>query len=387
MDIAGLARKWEKYVIDLRRDFHRHPELSFQEERTSGRVREELDKMGIPYEVVPPHGVVATIACARPGKKLAIRADMDALPIQEERQCDYRSQNDGVMHACGHDGHTAMLLGAAAVLNELRSELSGSITLCFQSAEEIGKGAAEIIEHLKKTGGVDQVIAIHIMANLENGLIAVLPDMCMAGVVGWQVDVTGKGGHGSRPDNVHDPIKAACEMVLKLASIPSNFYNVLDPCVVTTGQISGGTLANIFPDTAFFRGSCRFFKPSGRERILECMTQIIEGVASANRVRGELKILGGDPPTINTPELAARARELVAGIDGLEVDETFEPLCGSDNYGNYLQAFSGFYAFLGVKNEAMGINYELHQNMFDMDESALRKGVEFFATYAADFLR
>ncbi len=364
-----------------------YPEVSNSEEKTSARVRAELDKLQIPYVQLPPaYGIVATIKGARPGKRIAVRADMDALPMQEEKDVPYKSKIDGVMHSCGHDAHTAMLLGAANVLAQLKDQLAGEVLLCFQSAEEIGLGAKEILEHLDQIGGVDQVIALHIWGSIPEGEIMLIPGSCMAGSDGFIININGKGGHGARPDIANDPIKAACEMVLKMASIPSNYYDVLDPCVVSTGVIHSGTLRNIFPDTATVEGTIRYFKVGGNLKVHEKIREIAKGIEIANKVQIDFQTIGSVPPVFNHQEPIQKAISLAKEVQGLKAVGG-EPICASENYGYYMMKYPGFMAFLGGMNPDKDIVYPQHHCKFDVDETALRKGYEFVARYVLDFLQ
>lgn len=387
MDLKQLCMQQEEKMIALRREFHMHPELSFVEVRTAERVREELSKADIPWENVPDtYSVIGIIEGGQPGKTIALRADMDALPMQEETNAPYKSTIDGVMHACGHDAHVAMLLGAALVLNQVKESLKGKVLLCFQSGEETGSGSLKIIEYLEQKGGVDQLIGQHIWASIKEGTVAILDGSTMAGAMGLEIVISGQGGHGSRPDLSRDPIKPACDLVLKLSSIPSNFYDVLDHSVVHVGMIQSGTLGNIFPDNALIRCGFRYFKDGGGEKILELIERIAGGVAETYGVKTEIKVIGMTPPVINNHDSVLRAREVVSQIEGLEVDLAQEPICASEDFAYYMKKFPGFFAFLGGMNEEKGIVWTQHNTKFDIDEAALRKGCELLSRYTADFL-
>ena len=249
MNLFQLSQDVEQYVIDMRREFHANPEISFQEKRTTARIREELDKIGIPHETVGSGNVVALFDTGRPGKSLAIRADIDALPMDEaDKTTPYCSKVEGVMHSCGHDGHAAMLLGTAKVLTQIKDQLKGKIYLCFQVAEEVGGGAGEIVEYLKQKGGVDGVIGTHLDGGSDAGVIHLPDGPLMAGAQLFEIEVKGVGGHGSRPDKAVDPIKPACDILLKIASIPAQYHNPFDTCVVSPCQIHGGSASNIIPE-------------------------------------------------------------------------------------------------------------------------------------------
>lgn len=387
MKIEEIAKKYEDYVIRMRREFHRHPELSKQEKRTSEIVQNELRRMGIPFETVAGYNVIGWIGEGRSGRRIAIRADMDALPVSEKTGLPFASEQEGAMHACGHDSHTAMLLGAACVLKELEADMEGTVYLCFQTAEEEHSGAQQMVPWLKEHGGVDQIIGLHIWPGAEEGEILLLPDRCMAGCIGYHVDLVGEGGHGSRPDLVRDPVKAACDLVLKFASIPGNFYDITDPCVVSTGYVKAGTMSNVFPSSACIEGSCRYFKMGGDQEIIEKMQMMVDGVAKTYGVEGRMEIWPPYSPVVNTPELVEQARKIVETVEGLRVGHSEGLIMASENFSEFLKEFPGFFGLLGCRNESEGKIYELHSDRFDLDERALRKGYEFTARYTYEYVK
>lgn len=377
----------EPYIVELRRWFHEHPEVSKKEKETSSRIKSELEKMGIPYvELKPGYGLAATIQGKGEGKTIAARADFDALPVTENTGLEFSSANSGVMHACGHDTHAAMLLGAAKVLSEMKDEWSGTVTLIFQAEEEIGEGHEEVLEYLESIGGVDQVIGLHIWSDIPEGEILLLPEAVFGGVKGFICTVTGSGGHGARPDLVNDPIKAACELVLKFSSIPSNFYDVMDHSVVSTGMIHAGTLSNIFPSEAVFRGSARYYKRDGGQAIVDRMNQIAAGIGAVYGVDVDVNIYGGALPVYNQPALIQKARELVSQVDGLEISGQTDPISAGDNFCFLVDKYPGFYGILGGGKKGEK-NYPQHHEKFDIDEQALRKGSEFMVRYILDYLK
>lgn len=387
MDVKKLYDEHEAYIIEMRRWFHRNPEVSLKEKETALKIREELQKMRIPYEeLLPNFGVVATIRGGKEGKTFALRADIDALPVTEETGLPFVSENVGTMHACGHDAHIAMLLGAVRVLNEMKDSLSGTVKCVFQVAEETGKGYQEVLDYFKSIGGVDGVAGLHIWSTLPEGEILLIPGSVFAGGMGYHVKISGQGGHGGRPDLVKDPIKAACELVLKFASIPSNFYDVLDHSVVNVGMIQSGTLGNIFPSEAELAGGLRWYKKGGDQAILEKMEQLARGVGAMYGVECRIQVDGGVPPVGNNGEMIARARTLVPEIDGLLVSAQTDPICAGDNFGYILEQYPGFYGVLGAGKPGETV-YPQHHCKFDIDEKALRKGSEFMARYAIDFLK
>lgn len=385
MKFAAKSKEYEKYIINLRRDFHTYPELSFEEVRTSQKVCEELEKMEISYVRLDKNCIVGRIKGAQEGKRIGIRADMDALPIIEENEKPYRSKNLGVMHACGHDGHTAMLLGAARLLVDVREELKGEIFLCFQSAEEVGGGAKEILDYLEEQGGVDQVIAAHLWADIPAGKISVVEGPRMAAGSGFTVEVMGRGGHGSRPDLSIDPIKPAANILLGISSIPTNRYKTIEPLVVHLGKIEAGTMGNIFPQKATIEGGIRSFSKEGEKQARQFIKEIAENGAKMYGATANVTFNPGVPVVYNDAKAVKMAKKVIDKLGTFELDE-FEQICASENYGCFMQKYKGFLAFIGVRNEKKGIIYGQHHPKFDIDEDVLSKGSEFFAQYSYDFL-
>ena len=329
--------------------------------------------------------VIATIKGAYEGKTIGIRADMDALPMDEMTDLPYKSQNDGVMHSCGHDGHTAVLIGVANLLNKAKDNLKGTVKLIFQSAEEIGGGVKEIVSHINSTGGLDRIIALHLWADIDSGLISVEPGGRMAGGILFDVNVKGKGSHGSRPDKAKDPIKPACEILLQLAGAPTSRYNILEPCIISPAMVSGGTTYNIIPDTAHIKGTIRYFSYEAGDALVKIADDIVEHTAKAYGVEAEILYSGHVAPIVNLKEAADLGKEVVKKIDGLE-SFPFEPICACDCYGDLLKEFTGVYCYLGIRNEEKGCIYPQHHSMYNIDEAALKKGCAFLSQYAFDFL-
>ena len=388
MQLCDLIKKHEKYIVAMRRDFHRHPELSFQEVRTSQVVCDELDKTGIPYVRLDQNCIVGLIQgdlAGESGKKLAIRADMDALPITEEAEVPFKSQNAGVMHACGHDGHTAMLLGTGKMLKELQSQLKGTVYLCFQSAEEVGAGAMIIIDYLKSLGGVDQAIAVHLWADLDSGLISVEEGARMANADPFMLEVTGRGGHGARPDLSIDPIKPLCQIVTAISSIPSNYIEPTEPCVVHVGRIEGGTMGNILPNKAAIWGGFRTFSDKNRKRVKELIKAISENIAASCGAAAKVEFQHGIPMVNNSRNSVALAKKLILETGLFKLDK-FYPICASEDFGFFVEQFGGFMAFIGIRNEDKGLIYTQHHPKFGIDEDVLAKGSAFFTAYALAFL-
>ncbi len=385
MNRKELVQKQEAYMIAMRREFHQYPELSLQEERTSARICEELSKMGIPYEVVGQRNVIGILEGGKPGKKIAIRADFDALPVKEETGLPFQSQNEGVMHACGHDGHAAILLGTAKALSEIKEELQGTVVFCFQVAEENGVGAMEIVPYLQEKGGVDQVIGLHLMGCHEVGEIFLPDGAIMAGIGGFRIIVTGKGGHGSRPDLSINPIHPACQILLQISSIPTNRHSPFDTCVVSPCKIVGGTANNIIPDTAEIAGNVRYLRLGDAEVLMGEIRRIATNVAASYGATAELihkKKMG--IPVVNNAQCAQKGREIAQEM-GLTVLPPHDPNLGNDDFSWLLNEYPGFYANLGCHKE--GADTNIHNCRYDIDERSLALGAEFFVSYACDFLK
>lgn len=387
MTVKELIAKNHDYIIEMRREFHQYPELSCQEERTSRRICEELEKMGVFHTVVGNRNVVGIINPGSDGKRIAIRGDIDALPVQEETGLPFSSTVPNVMHACGHDGHAAILLGIAKSLQEIADTIHGSIFLCFQIAEEIGKGADEIVAYLKQNGGVDQVISTHLMSWLPLGQITIPDGPVASGFCLFDIKVKGVGGHGSRPHLAVNPLMPAAEILLKIAAIPANRHNTFDTCVVSPCAINGGNKSNIIPETASIIGSIRSFKYGDAQKIMDVMTTIAENTAKSYGATAEVTAPKGfAAPAINDNDVAAAGRALAEEM-GIEVFYPEYPNIGSDNYADFLEAFPGFYCFVGSAVEGNEISQNHHHPKFDIDERSLDISAEFMAEYAVRFLQ
>ncbi|ERI99127.1 MULTISPECIES: M20 metallopeptidase family protein [Eubacteriales] len=386
MDLHQLVKSHESYVVERRREFHMHPELSLQEEWTSGRIAEELGAMGIPYEIVGRRNVVGVIEGGKPGKSLAIRADFDALPLEEETDVPYKSQIPGCMHACGHDAHAAMLLGTGKALLEIKDQLAGKVYLCFQIAEEAGQGADEIVEYLQGKGGVDQAIGIHVLGDLNPGTLELVPGARLSGAEIFYIDVKGVGGHGSRPDLTVDPIKATVDCYQRLITIPVNHHSMFDTCVVSPCAIKSGDRFNIVPETGHIEGTIRYYKYGDGQKVLEKIRQTCEGVCASHGCTVEVtSAVAAKFPLINDPAATEDGRQIAQEM-GLELVDGRDPSAASDNFAEFLAAFPGFYANLGCHSTRPGTSGNHHNPTFDVDESALPLGVEFFVRYTSFFL-
>ena len=380
-DPVSEAERIKDEIITWRRDFHMWPELGYEEERTSKIVGEHLREWGYSIRRVGT-GIIADIG--KGTKTIALRADMDALPIQEENDVPYKSKIPGKMHACGHDAHTAMLLGTAKIIAAHKDELNGRVRLIFQPAEEGGNGAVRMIEG-GALEGVDAIFGFHVWMDLPSGIIGIKDGPFLAGAGVFEGRVLGKGGHGASPHEAIDPIPIAAEAILAFQTIVSRNVNPIETGVVSVTSVHGGTAFNVIPEEVGFRGTFRFFKPEIGELIQKRMEEILEGVTKAHRGKYELNIEELTPPTINNPEMASFARK-VAQKYGLEYGEV-RPTMGAEDFAYYLQKVPGAFLALGIRNEEKGIIYPHHHPKFDVDEDVLYLGTAMEVALAFEFLR
>ena len=313
MDIKELAHEVFPYVVEMRRDFHMNPEPSFEEHRTTKRIAEELDKMGIPYRLFEPTGLIGEIKGGKPGKCIALRADIDALSIQEKTGLPYASQKEGYMHACGHDTHTAMLLGAAKMLVSVKDELCGTVKLIFQPAEELASGAKHIVAQ-GALDGVDAAFGQHIFSGIPAGTVAIGEGALLPAADYFRIDVKGKASHGALPDEGIDATVAASAIVLALQTVSSREYSPLDPVVVTVGTLHSGARFNIVSGEAVLEGTARVFNKEMHERMPEILGRIAENTAAAYRCEAKLDYQFKTEILVNEEKMTAIARGAAAKL-------------------------------------------------------------------------
>nr|WP_305033990.1 M20 family metallopeptidase [Ammoniphilus sp. YIM 78166] len=366
-------------VIHWRRYLHENPELSFQEEKTSQFVCDQLLSFGN-LEVTRPtkYSVMARLIGTKPGKTLAIRADMDALPIQEENEFEFVSKTPGVMHACGHDGHTAMLLGAAKILSSMKDQLQGEVRFLFQHAEEYFPGGAKEMVEAGVMEGVDMVIAAHLMSDLEVGKVGITYGPMMAAPDGFFLTIKGRGGHGSAPHQTIDSIAVGAQVVTNLQHIVSRNTNPLDPLVLSIGKFVAGEAANVIADSVEMNGTVRSFDVKFRETIPALMERVIKGITEAHGATYDFKYLTGYLPVINHDEVTKLVEETVREVYGEETISYEKPKMGAEDFSAFMQDTPGCYFFIGAGNEEKGIVYPHHHPRFTIDEDALEMGVRIF---------
>lgn len=377
-------------VIADRRHFHEHPELGFQEFETSRIVAERLRSLGFD-EVqtgVATTGVVGILHGSRPGKVVALRADMDALPILEENDVEYRSKTDGVMHACGHDAHTAILLGAARVLASKRDEFAGTIKFLFQPAEEsIGGARTMVQEGVLENPTVDAAFGLHVASLLPSGWIQVRDGVQLAGADEFKIEVTGKGGHGAQPHLTIDPIVAGTRIVSALQTIVSRNVDPILAGVVTVGSFHSGSAGNVIPNTAEMTGTIRSVTPEQREMMKRRVREIAVGVGKALNAEVDVTFGTGAGPTVNTPEMAQLVRSVAEEIVPTEHVLTGDMISASEDFGEFTQRVPGAFFFLGTRNDAKGFAASHHHPRFDIDEDPMAVGVAMMAAVALRFLQ
>lgn len=386
MNIKELAHKYESYIIEQRRHFHMHPELSLEEFETTNYIARELDQMGIPYIRPTATGLIGTIEGNGPGKCVGLRADIDALNVTQKNEVDYKSKTDGKMHACGHDSHAAMLLGAAKVLQECKADFSGKVKLIFQPAEEVAAGAKLLIEAGDWFEEVDNIFGAHIWANMPSGTVSVEAGGRMAAADWFDIKVTGKSGHGSMPNQGVDAVVVASAIVMNLQTLVSRETSPLDPLVVSVGQIKAGTRFNVIAGEAFLDGTNRYFSKDIASTIEASMKRIVEGTAALYRATAELDYRKVTPPLINEEHSSALARTAALKIYNEEAIILERATTGGEDFAYFIQDKPGCFAFIGCANAEIGTDFPHHHECFNVDESVLADGSALYAQYALDFL-
>lgn len=379
MDVAGrldglveeISGSFGEKMVALRRSIHREPELGFDTAKTARKVLDALD--GLPLEIetgVAQNGIVATLRGAKPGPTIGLRADMDALPIYEETGHDFASTVDGKMHACGHDAHTTMLVGAAHMLSRMKDELGGTVKFYFQPAEEGGGGGKVMVDE-GALDGLDKIFALHLWPGMEFGTSATRPGPVMASADKFELTIRGTGGHGAMPHLTADPVVVAAHIVTALQTLVSREVDPTEPAVVTVGIIGAGSAFNIIPETAKISGTVRSVSPEVREFLPKRMEELAQGIAKGMRAEATLDYTFSYPVTMNDPDSAAFALGVASQVLGTEkVSEAEEPSMGGEDFAFMLEAVPGAYLWLGV-GDVSG----LHTPRFDFDEGIMPIGV------------
>jgi amidohydrolase len=367
-DLAAQLSRVAPDVVAWRRHLHRHPELSHHEHETSAWLADQLEALGLEVQRPTPTSVTATLDGGRPGRTVAVRADIDALPIHEATGLPFASETDGVMHACGHDGHAAVVLGVASALVAVRDQLAGRVRFVFQHAEEqMPKGAPELIE-AGVLDGVDVIIGHHLWAGLPVGTVGVNHGALMAASDAFEITFTGRGGHGGMPHNAVEAIPAAADFVQGVQRLAAREFAPEDPVIVSVTQVHAGEVYNVIPGTAFVGGTARSLSLQTRARLVERIETLAHDVARLHRVTVDITYIYGPPPLINH---AAVVDAIAAQASAGEVVETIAPTMGGDDYADYLLKIPGAYVFVGATEPGTDPVYPHHHPQFDISERAL----------------
>lgn len=357
-------------MIDIRRYLHQYPEPSFKEEKTAKYIADFYEDLGIPYQTkVGGNGVIATLKGGKPGKTVALRADFDALPIQDEKDVPYKSKVDGVMHACGHDGHTATLLSLAKAIQPFQNELPGTLVFLHQHAEEYAPGGAKPIIDSGVLDHVDAVFGTHLWATIPVGVMQTSKDIFMAGADRFEITIQGQGGHGGYPHETKDAIVIGADLIVQLQQIISRRIDPLQTAVLTIGKFEAGNAFNIIADKAKLIGTMRYLDTRVQEQVIEEMERIIKGVCVANEASYTLNYEKGYPPLVNHAEEAELVLQASKNVPEITTREEVIPVMGGEDFGYYLLEKPGTYFFTGAQK--VGNEYPHHHPKFDIDERAL----------------
>jgi len=371
------------WLSQIRRDFHRHPEIGFQESRTTTRIKETLKELGLEIQDLPGMntGAVGLIKGRPGGKTLALRADIDALPIKEMNEVPYKSMAEGVMHACGHDAHTTIMLGVAkqVMASGLGEKIEGTLKFIFQPAEERISGADKMIEAgVLNNPQVDRIIACHMDPDLGVGQASVFNGVSHAAADLFRMRIQGKGGHGARPEECTDPIVAGAHFVTTIQTIVSREISPMEPCVITVGSLQAGTAGNIIPDEATLEGTVRSLNQEVRQKIIDRMAEMVSGLEKSFQVGTKYQYVAGVPPCMNDETVSRLLFEASSEIIGSDHLVELKPTMAGEDFSLFSQRVPGSIMRLGCANRERGFVHKLHSPHFDLDENVLVIGVEIF---------
>lgn len=389
MDINKLYTELESIyptLVDIRRDLHKHPELSFQEVRTPKLIADYLTGLGLEVRTnVGGRGVVGLLRGKHKGKTVALRADFDALPIQDEKNVSYKSQVPGVMHACGHDGHTATLLGVATVLAKYREELAGNVVFIHQFAEELVPGGAKAMIEDDCLKGVDVIFGTHLQGTLPFGKVYYREGYAMAASDFFEIKVFGKGGHGASPHLTVDPLVTASQIVLNLQQIISRRVDPVKPAVLTVGKLHAGTAMNVIPETAEMSGTVRTFDPETRDLIEADIKNAANAACLQSRATCEISYIRGYDAVWNHPKETQFIRNIAVDVVGAENVMERDLAMGSEDFAYYLKEVPGTYFFVGASLSDSAKVYPHHHPRFDFDEKAMLTAAKILVTSVIKF--
>ena len=389
MEIKQQIKKLQEELISLRRDFHMHPELGFQEFRTAEIIARYLAECGIEVQKnVAQTGVVGLLRGGKPGRTVMLRADMDALPVQEENDVPYKSVEPGKMHACGHDGHVAMLLVAAKILASYKEQLKGNVKFVFQPNEEDAGALKMIEEGVMENPHVDAVFGVHLWSPIDSGKIAISGGPVMAGQYNFRLVVKGKGGHSGSPQTAIDPVITAANIIQSVQIIQTREIDVLKPTLIIFGKISGGTAPNIIPDKVEMLGSMRCLYDSSdelEEQPRRRFARIVANVCEAYRTNYELEFIPSSSTLINDERLANIVKEVAESIVKPEQICSYVCMPGED-FAEFSREVPGVFSFIGTGNQEKGTTYPHHHPCFNLDEDTLSLGVEMYIRTTLKYL-
>lgn len=380
--IKALAKKYFPEFVEVRHHLHAHPELSYQEFETSKFVQGKLQEFGIPFTVIATTGVVGIIEGKNPNKRIvALRADMDALPIKEENDVPYKSKNDGVMHACGHDVHTTCLLGAAKILHELKDEWEGTVKLIFQPGEEKNPGGASymIRDGVLENPKPQSIYALHVNTILEVGELSFRSGKVMASADEIYITVKGKGGHAASPHLIIDPILISSHLIIALQQLISRNNNPFNPTVLSITSFNGGNTTNVIPNEVKLMGTFRAMDETWRFKAHELMHQLTSNLVQSMGGEADLHIDVGYPCVMNDEKVTAEAMSLASDFLGAENVSETELRMGAEDFGYYAQQIPACFYRLGTMNKAKGITAGVHTPIFNIDEKAIEIGIGMMA--------
>ncbi len=383
--ILDKTKSIEDYIINFRRSLHKDPEISGQEFKTQEKIMAELDQLGIPYRKVGNASLIATLKGAKSGKTIALRGDIDALPIKEEADIEFKSINSGVMHACGHDAHAAMLLGAAKILSEMKDDLSGEVRFFFQEGEETFSGAKKIIE-AGGMDGVDACFGMHGLLVLETGNVNIVSGYRLSGCDTIYVKFEGISGHGSAPYLAKDTIHPACIFVTDLQGIITKNVNPQEPVVLSVGKFTGGTKVNIISKYTEIDISMRYFDTDVRKTVREAIKRHAKAIADAYEIKVEVIIEESTLSLYNDEDLSILADKSATKVFGEGHNLPVGKQMASEDMSYYFQKAKGVYAIMGYKNEDKGCIYPPHHEKFKLDEDYMKYGTALHVQFALDFL-
>ncbi len=385
-EIKEAAQRAEPYLIEMRRWFHAHPEVSMKEVETSRRIGEELTKMGLEWRHCGAGiGIICDVKGDKPGKTFMIRADIDALTVTEDTGLPFASQNPGVMHACGHDCHISTMLAAAKMLSEMRHLIHGTVRVIFQPAEETAQGAKAMIEE-GVLDGVSACFGLHVWSDAPAGKVSVDAGPRMASGDTFAIDIIGKSGHGAQPDKCVDATVVAAAVIQNLQSIVSREVAPTETAVVTVGTVTSGSRWNVVSGTARMEGTTRCFNPAIRKAFPEMITRVAENTAAAFRAEAKVTYTDLVPPTINDPAIVPYAQGAAKAIFGDDWDAHYPVTMGGEDFAYYLEKIPGCFALLGVGSKECGAVWPQHSCHYRVDESALVKGAMMHCLTALSWL-